>query len=59
MGFLWGLRSAAFYKRMRYQVGASRAKLPFAPLRQYGFSASLGWQFPRSPHLLFLAVENG
>lgn len=52
-------RSAAFYKRFRYQVGGFVAEPPYAPLRWYGLTAGLGWQFPRSPHLVFLALEKG
>jgi len=52
-------RSATFYKRFRYQLGGFVAAPPYAPLRWYGLTAGLGWQLPRSPHLLFLALERG
>nr|BAL56519.1 hypothetical conserved protein [uncultured Bacteroidetes bacterium] len=52
-------RSPAFYKRIRYQLGGFAVQPPFAPIRQYGATAGIGWQLPRSPNLLFLAVERG
>ncbi|MCS6789781.1 MAG: hypothetical protein NZ580_02205 [Bacteroidia bacterium] len=52
-------RSPAFYKRMLYQVGAWTARPPFAETQLYGATIGLGWQFPRSPNLVFLAVERG
>lgn len=50
-------RSSAFYKRIRYQTGGYIAQPPYADVRIYGVTAGLGWQFPRSPNLIYLAVE--
>lgn len=52
-------RSAAFYKRMRYQIGGFIAQPPYASVRQYGLTTGIGWQFPRSPNLILLAIEQG
>lgn len=52
-------RSPAFYKRLRYQAGGYVAQAPFVDARLYGLTAGLGWQFPRSPNLIYLAMEYG
>lgn len=52
-------RSSIFYKRMRYQFGGYIAQPPYAKIRAHGVTAGIGWQVPRSPHLIFLALEYG
>ncbi|MDW8056647.1 MAG: hypothetical protein RMJ57_00030 [Bacteroidia bacterium] len=52
-------RSNAFYKRLRYQGGGYVAQMPYVDLHFYGVTTGIGWQFPRSPNLVYLAVEYG
>ncbi|MEN3041338.1 MAG: hypothetical protein ABDH66_07370 [Bacteroidia bacterium] len=51
-------RSSAFYKRLRYQIGGYTAQPAYANVRLYGLTAGIGWQFPRSPNLIYVAVEH-
>ncbi|MCS6895954.1 MAG: hypothetical protein NZZ60_07430 [Bacteroidia bacterium] len=52
-------RSSAVHKRLRYQFGGYIAQPPYADVRMYGLTAGIGWQFPRSPNLIFIALEYG
>ncbi|MCX8112787.1 MAG: hypothetical protein N3E49_06295 [Bacteroidia bacterium] len=52
-------RSTSFYKRLRYQAGGYIAQMPYTNLRYYGATAGLGWQFPRSPNIIYIAAEYG
>lgn len=52
-------RSPAFYKRFRYQAGGWIGTMPYANLTGYALTAGIGWQFPRSPNVVFLSIEQG
>ncbi len=52
-------RAAAFYKRLRYQVGAYYERFPYADLVHYAFTGGIGWSFPRSPSVAYLNFSYG
>ncbi|MCS7296802.1 MAG: hypothetical protein RMK19_01820 [Bacteroidia bacterium] len=50
-------RSSIFYKRLRYQVGGFVGRPPHVALSFYGVTFGIGWQLPRTPNLIYLAIE--
>ncbi|MCS7189454.1 MAG: hypothetical protein RMJ66_06685 [Bacteroidia bacterium] len=52
-------RSPYFYRRLRYQVGGFWFAPPYAQLSVWGITGGVGWQFLRTPNLVYLAIERG
>ncbi len=52
-------RAAAFYKRLRYQLGTYLQTFPYAPVRLYAGTFGIGWAFPRSASVCYLTAEYG
>ena len=61
MGIEWlpDPRATAFYKRIRYQVGAYIQTFPYTPNRLYASTLGIGWAFPRSASVCYLSAEYG
>jgi hypothetical protein len=51
--------ATAFYKRLRYQIGAYLQTFPYAPTRLWAGTFGIGWAFPRSSSVCYLAAEYG